>query len=164
MPPRQRTVFLCSRYVILYDERHFTIRAKPKSISRDWSFAVNFQQRPAKPLFAAKGEAPLARLVAFRGVADANTSRPSAQYDLYARDRRCPLRRSRLLFPLCAAARQRHPPSDGKATRRPAPSPPSPRQPHSPLPSICALFSWAGFTRFTRLKLTSFPNNPFNPV
>ena len=69
MPPRQRTVFLCSRYVILYDERHFTIHTKPKSISLDWSFAVNFQQRPAKPLFAAKCETPLPRLVAFRGAA-----------------------------------------------------------------------------------------------
>ena len=37
MPPRRRTVFLCSRYVILYDERHFTIRINPKSTSRDWS-------------------------------------------------------------------------------------------------------------------------------
>ena len=36
MPPRRRTVFLCSRYVILYDERHFTIRIKPKSTSRAW--------------------------------------------------------------------------------------------------------------------------------
>ena len=78
MPPRRRTVFLCSRYVILYAERHFTIRIKPKSTSRAWPFDANLQQRPAKPLFAAKCETPLPRLVAPRGVGNANTSRPFA--------------------------------------------------------------------------------------
>ena len=90
MPPRRRTVFLCSRYVILYAERHFTIRIKPKSTSRAWPFDANLQQRPAKPLFAAKCETPLPRLVAPRGVGNVNTSRPSAQCAPCAHGRPCP--------------------------------------------------------------------------